>query len=480
MRTGKHIRIAFRTCWLFWGITTVAHGQIYPHTDTFTSETANLNPAASATTGSPGSQPTGLVANIPATSAAQPPGNDLWPAPAVGTTQHDSFLDEPLPPTTVVPDGIVEFQLPNDQPVTWIQAGVLLWSPKGYNVPALITESPTTTTAGQEGVLGLPTTKVLFGNDRLGDDLLVGGRLKIGRWYDGSRSSGFQVDLFGLGGSNTTTFRTSDSTGWLARPFFNTDIDEQDAQVFSKEGLANGSVEFETSSHLVSSSPALRWNLLCHNGMLTDCTDHPTSLEISRFDFLLGYRYLHLEEEFEATEILNVEHSHFVAGTQYRLYDDIETENHFHGLEFGLDYLYRRGAWYCELSSALALGQIKRSVNLDGTTSYNVPGLDPSVSNGGFFVESDEIGRWQDDEFGTITHVQANVGYDLGRNWRLGAGYNFLFVDAVYRPGDYIDTQINGAQLGLAASEEAVTRRPQIKDSRAYFHGANISMSHSF
>jgi hypothetical protein len=61
--------------------------------------------------------------------------------------------------------------------IFWAELDVLAWSVKGDRLPPLVTTSPLGTPFGQAGVLGLPTTTVLFGDSSLNGAWRAGGRL---------------------------------------------------------------------------------------------------------------------------------------------------------------------------------------------------------------------------------------------------------------------------------------------------------------
>jgi hypothetical protein len=54
-------------------------------------------------------------------------------------------------------------------------------------------------------------------------------------------------------------------------------------------------------------------------------------------------------------------------------------------------------------------------------------------------------GRQSHDEFGVVPEVNFNVGYQLRPCLRLYAGYTFLYLSDVARPGDQVNTTINTA-----------------------------------
>ncbi|MEZ6150414.1 MAG: DUF6666 family protein [Pirellulaceae bacterium] len=65
----------------------------------------------------------------------------------------------------------------------WVQADYLNWYPSGMRTPPLVTTSnPSSTARSNAGVLGLPTTSVLYGGNDILDDSWSGFRIRFGWW----------------------------------------------------------------------------------------------------------------------------------------------------------------------------------------------------------------------------------------------------------------------------------------------------------
>lgn len=359
-------------------------------------------------------------------------------------------------------------------PRTWARFDVLLWHMDGYATPSLITRSSGDVQNGA-GALGGDGTQILYGNRELGDDLKFGGRLQYGMWFDKCRRFGIQSDFFGLGGNSQSTTFAGSGDDVFARPFFNTNpnVDAQDAQVFAMPGVAEGSVRFDQSSQIWSAGPALRFNVCCNDGCDPCCNPRST-----RVDFLLGYRFFRLEERFASEEILRPTGPTYVPGTSFELNDSIRTRNDFHGLELGLNRMSQRGPWLWDVTALVALGEVERVVDLNGSTRINVPGFSDNTFPGGFFVGPGDIGRFRDNDFAVIPQVRANASYCLGRNWRLSAGYNFLFLSSAVRPGQFLNTTFDGSRLGQAVAVDG--RRPDFRRDNLILHGANVGLTYNF
>lgn len=356
----------------------------------------------------------------------------------------------------------------------WARFDVLLWNINGYDTPALLTQSPAGTPANTAGLLGQPTTQVVAGNQEFGGGFRAGGRFQAGWWFDPCRKVGLQGDFFALDGGGESTVFNSGPAGTTARPFFNTATGEADAQIFGQPGLAEGNVRFTNSSDVISAGPSLRFNLCCCES--TDCCD-PRS---NRTDFILGYRYFRLAETFASQEILNVTDPLFVDGTSYELNDSIRTQNDFHGVEFGLSHMVQQGRWGWDLSTLFAVGEVQRVVDLNGSTFIDVPGVQQGESPGGFYVGADQIGSFRDNDYAVIPQVRANLSYCIGGNWRLRAGYNFMYLSSAFRPNTFLNPRFDGTQLGQPVDSVGRIQRPDVSKSSLFLHGANVGLSYNF
>lgn len=359
-------------------------------------------------------------------------------------------------------------------PCSWGRVDLLLWHLGGYSTPPLITSGHGNVPADQVALLGQNGTSVLFGNNKVGDGLRLGTRLQFGHWFGPSRRLGVQGEFLWLGDEDSTRIFRGDGDKTYARPFFNTnpDVNGQDAQIFSRPGLAEGSVRFNTSSRVFSAAPSLRWNLCC-------CSDPCSGNQSSRVDLLLGYRYFGLDERFASQETLRPTDTQFVDGTSFELNDRIRTDNQFHGVEVGMNHMRQLGRWYWDFSTIIAVGEMRSLISLDGSTRINVPDFRDATFPGGFYVAPENVGSFRDTETTVIPQLRLNLSYCIGRNWRLGAGYTMMYVDSVFRPGSFVNTQFDGTRLGQTQTDADFVRPAAARES-LFLHGANIGLSYNF
>ncbi|MCP3669544.1 MAG: BBP7 family outer membrane beta-barrel protein, partial [Gammaproteobacteria bacterium] len=80
----------------------------------------------------------------------------------------------------------------------WFSTEYLVWATTGQAVPPLVTSSLAGTPDADIGVLGLPTTGVLFGGTNFEGPMRSGARLTAGFWFTPRQERGIEASWFGL------------------------------------------------------------------------------------------------------------------------------------------------------------------------------------------------------------------------------------------------------------------------------------------
>ncbi len=402
-------------------------------------------------------------------------GGDLDPSQLVDDSGVLSFadsLDEVLVSGTGTGYAPV---VPNRRSPWWSTGEGLAWWIQGNDTTPLLTSSPVGTPGNIAGQLGQPTTTVLYGAH---DDLrLAGGaRLTLGRWFDPTRHfNSLEGEVFGV--SQSGGFFGSSADGIITRPFFNTNpaVNGPDTQIIALPGLADGTFNVSTNAELLSVAPRWRHHLQCADGVL----DNYLGDTQNRFDFLLGYRFLQLKERLAATEVLIPEGPQYAMGSRLELYDQIGTDNRFHGLEFGLSWLQQRGRWSTQLTPLLAVGQVTQKYRLQGETSALIPGVYERTIDGGFLVRPENIGEWTEREWGILPQGRVNLGYRLSANVRLQCGYDLLYLYSVARPGSLATTSFDSSTLAVEANDVGA-EQPTFDFRGVWIQGVNVGMTVRF
>src|SRR5439155_9228152 len=114
----------------------------------------------------------------------------------------------------------------------WFSGEYLLWWSSGMGLPPLVTGAPPGTPlnipnpAGGApipvaGILGQPTTTVLFGGGQSNNSVRSGARLRAGAWLDECNMLGVEGSFFFLGNQNQNFTSVALANNIVMRPFFN-------------------------------------------------------------------------------------------------------------------------------------------------------------------------------------------------------------------------------------------------------------------
>jgi hypothetical protein len=305
----------------------------------------------------------------------------------------------------------------------WAEADYLAWSVTGDKLPALVTTSPVGTPLGVAGVLGQPTTTVLFGNSSVNNDWRSGGRITAGYWFDPQRRSGLEASFFGLENPSTGFATDTNANPILMRPFTNALTGLPDALIAGFPGLATGSVNASETSRLLGAGALYRWDLGAWNGQ--------------RVSALIGYRYLRSSDTLTISDTATIP----AFGT-FSPTDTFKAASNFHGLDLGLTGDWRNGPWSLEWRGKVALGANLNSADISGSTISTVAGI-TTTAPGGFLALSSNSGHYNQTRFAVVPELSLKAGYQVAPGWRLIAGYDVMYWTGVQRAGGLIDTTVN-------------------------------------
>lgn len=369
-------------------------------------------------------------------------------------------------------------------PHFWTSFEYLLWYSKSqsYPFPLLTTSAPT-----DRGLPGRPSTLVLAGGDTSVNPL-NGARITVGGFADADRRYGFEVSGFLTEQRADIVDVTTSPAGipTLARPF--------------RDSATPGAI-----STLVVGSPTLgQGRAIVFNSQQTWSVEANTVVNLYRtepgcatswsLDFLAGYRYLELGEEFKETSIttlnlpstttpivtfgpfgqvtvtgttvspgtLPVAGLTVQSGSNVSVIDSIQTRNQFNGGQVGLRGEVRRGMFTLSGSGKVGIGHMRETVTITGNTAISAGNTLTGIAAGGLYANSATIGRFTNDEFAVIPELNVNLGLNVTRNMTAWIGYNFLYIDKVSRPASELTTVVNTGAVPFSANYGA-TNRPVVR-----------------
>lgn len=312
----------------------------------------------------------------------------------------------------------------------WFRSEYLHWWTSDLSAPPLVTSSPDGTAQGVAGVLGEPTTTVLFGSDQLSDDDRSGVLFTLGYQIPCTRLSIEGTYLF-LEPSRTIFAASSDGDPALARPLFNVQNGTSDAALIGFTDVVDGSVGVDARTKFAAAEALLRYS--GQRGCLY------------QVDFLVGYRYGKLKDRLNITES-TLELDGPAPGATTELADRFSTRNNFNGAEVGTLITYRQRCWSLELLAKLALGSTNSHVTIDGETTVTDVAGDSVTRPVGLLARSTNSGKYQQNQFAVLPEVGATFRYRLLPRLEATIGYHFLYWSRVARAGDQIDLALDLAE----------------------------------
>jgi hypothetical protein len=284
----------------------------------------------------------------------------------------------------------------------------------------------------------MPGTTVLDGP--LNFDAAGGARLFAGGWFNAAHTVGLDGSLFILG-QQSAGFGVIDRSGAgtlvINEPVSGAPFSTQ----VSAPGLDTGSVFVRATSRFGGGDVNLLANLYRGNGWTVN--------------LLGGYRYLELDESLGIaadstlfttttyTDNLGNVLATATPGSGVSVFDEFRARNQFNGGQIGTQLQYVSGRWVFGGVAKLAIGATHEVVTVNGSTVV-LPVNGAAVPLIGGNYATLQIGRYTADHFALAPEGQLNVGYQLTPCIRAQAGYDFLYLSRVARPGNQIDNTYDG------------------------------------
>ncbi len=342
---------------------------------------------------------------------------------------------------------------------SWFGGGPVLWWIKDAPLPLLAR-------AG--------TGQVLGGGD-VGYGAFNGFQIDGGTWLDCRHTIGVTLGGFLLEQRGTSNALFSDATGApaITRPIVDAVTAQPIDVLAASPGAFAGGVLYEARARLAGAQAGFVKNLAYDCGLSLDMT--------------FGFRYLDLEEELAATQVTRaLDGGRLTVGgvpaTAAVLTDDFRTRNQFYGGQIGTRAEYRLGPAFFNVSSSVAVGPNHETITISGATR------DPNTGNvqpGGLLAVGQaisagntggNIGRQITDRITVVPEAAAQVGVQVTRHVRLSAGYQFLYMNDVARPGPQVDPVINPRLVPISPTFGTLSGQaaPRITIARNDFfaHGA--------
>ena len=355
-------------------------------------------------------------------------------------------------------------------PTCWVSFEYLKWQMKGVTLFPLVTAAP----AGSPGTLDDAATTVLYGGPDVLKDWQSGFRFRAGMWFEDG-TSGVDFSYFALGQVEDSFVASSSGNPGLFRPFFNTALNAEDAQLVAFiDPVAGPVLAGAVAVHNESELMGLELNY--RSGWSTGSMG-------GRIDALCGYRYLHLRDAISINSTLTTRAAAGAAPAGTRIFsgDEFETENQFHGLQVGLVGEWQFGQMTFGLRGTVGAGVTMQSVDINGASGSVTPTGTTVTAPGGLLALPTNIGTYDQSRFSIASELGVTVGYQVMDNVRVFAGYNVLYWSNVVRAGEQLNRFVNpnfipDPTTGTSARTGTPSPLFRFRDESFFAHGCMLGV----
>lgn len=342
---------------------------------------------------------------------------------------------------------------------------LLLWR-RGDTLPALVTTGPPGD-SDVAGELGQPGTSILFGGDRLLEDVSAGGRLTLGTFLDDAQCRSLVARAW-WGGEISDDFDADDGDfAVLTRPFNNiTDgAAVPDTLVASFPDEFEGEITADFDSEIYGGDLSIRQFV---GGGLG-----------GTLDVLYGYQYMRLDESLTVrSESTNVIPDDLGNGATLIARDDFDTSNEFHGGMLGAAVRYREGCWIFDGLIKAGFGSLNRRADLLGRQAV-VAGGETNLGTGGLLVQPSNAGTVDDNTFAWVPELNLSLSYRRWAGWNYTIGYTLIAMTDAVRVGDVIDPGLNVAPFVADTAGTGIADR-RFDDDTFYAQGIHLGISRHY
>ena len=344
----------------------------------------------------------------------------------------------------------------------WVRGEYIAWSPKGVDLPSLLTSAPVANPAN---------TTVLFGNNEFFQQMSSGGRLSGGFWWTPEQLGGIEASYFDLDGNDQEITAEGDGATILTRPYFNVQGGPPNVAIVAAPGVLDGAINIRADMELSGAECLLRRVAVRRPGF--------------QLDMMAGYRYGGLLDRLATTEAmvsLNPS-SGWATGTVIERLDSFKTATDFHGGEVGLLARWNRNRWALDVTGKVALGGNTITSSIAGSTRTWTDANSTTVldsHSGGLLALPSNIGRYSESEFAVMSELEVALRYELTCDLWFRLGYNFLGWNRVSRLADQLDVSVNPSQMLSGALIGA--SRPAFTSASTSFwaQGLNVGLEYQF
>jgi hypothetical protein len=324
----------------------------------------------------------------------------------------------------------------------------LLWRFKDAPLPVALVSTNFTS----------PNPTPAFGGQGYTAGWQSGYRMTLGTWIDSDHKLGVEASAVYFVPRSPTNFAmgSNNPNQVLAIPFNNVTPGGGTGGVFP--GVIATNVNGQTA-FLISGGAAVGTNNPTIGSIAVTSTTNLWGAELNgvlnlyrtdriQLNVLGGFRYADLQESLNINALTSDPTLGPLASATFS--DHFGTRNQFYSGQLGLKGEWSNGVFFVNATGKVALGVNEETVNVNGSFADSLPVFmnNFGVGPGGLLAQQSNIGQYNRGRFMVLPEAQLQAGLNLGRSVRIFAGYDFMYMSSVVRPGNQIDENINLSQVG--------------------------------
>lgn len=435
--------------------------------------------------------------SMPARVGTQALGVSMPPPPLIGSVTVDEkpnkfdpkdpgvvYTDQFEPP---IPEPTISFGEPTEIPSGpryWMSVDFLYWwVQRAPNPQPLVVTGPQTDAF--PGALDQPGTRVLYGGKSLEFNPYHGLRLSLGLWFGPDHRLGFEMAGFVTSEKSNSYQATGNAFGnpYLARPFINARTGFENVYFVSqnfddpaRSAAMIGGVNISTTSRIWS------WEI---NGLYNFARNETFAASLIGGFRSVGFNEtLHFQESIaniNSAGALTLLGAPVPPGVFVTTVDRFNAMSAFYGGQLGSRVHFQRGNCGLDLSAKAAIGVIHQELDIQGSSGIFATRPEDRIgAPGGVYAVSSNIGKHTRNRFGVVPEGNIEFSYGLSDNVVLKAGYSFLYMTSVLRPGNQIDRTVNPGLVptDIDYGTPGGPARPtfQLNGSSVWVQGVNLGV----
>lgn len=345
----------------------------------------------------------------------------------------------------------------------WIEGEYLLWTIKEIPLPApLVTQGSLSDPI--VGALGQPGTKIRLGKQHIDMGWMNGFQMTAGSWLNSCQQIGLEASYFLL--PTTTRQKSLHTSGEIGSPSYAVPIYDITG-LWGLNGVPGESIYLLPGP--LEDMPGFYgdFNLKLTSqfqGAQLNALYRITKRRLLQLNVITGFRWLQLAEQLKfqvsTHTVPNFPFGFSFADTK----DSFKTKNDFYGGQIGIDAGYASRYFNVKGVLQVGLGAMLEDIHIhgytktsDGNLFYETKDTANETLKGGIFAQKTNIGNHHHHVFAAVVDAKVQASLKVSRYLELGAGYSFLWISSLARPGKQIDRKINPTLTALAeASRETV------------------------